>query len=157
MKQFKDKILDRENAFRWISERKDFGYDIVFTNGCFDIIHLGHISYLEEAKSKGDFLVVAVNSDKSVKKLKGDKRPIKDENSRASILAAMSFVDLVVIFDEETPKELISYLSPDVLIKGGDYKIEEIVGAESVMREGGKVEVIKFLEGHSSSDLISKF
>lgn len=153
---FKYRIHTIASSRELIQDLKDLGHKIVFTNGCFDILHLGHITYLEQAKTKGDILIVGLNSDASVKRLKGDKRPIKDEQSRASILAALSSVDLVIIFEEDTPIDLISVIAPDVLVKGGDYKKEDIVGADFVESYNGRVEIIPFLEGHSSTDLINK-
>jgi len=153
---FKIKIRTISSSKELIQDLKSLGHKIVFTNGCFDILHLGHITYLEQAKAKGDILIVGLNSDASVKRLKGAERPIKDEQSRASILAALSSVDLVIVFEEDTPIDLISAVVPDVLVKGGDYKKENIVGANFVEEYGGKVEIIPFLEGHSSTDLINK-
>jgi D-beta-D-heptose 7-phosphate kinase/D-beta-D-heptose 1-phosphate adenosyltransferase len=153
---FKNKILDLSSYRILLKDLKKLGHKIVFTNGCFDILHLGHITYLEEAKAKGDILVVGLNSDNSVKRLKGPERPIKDEKSRASILAALSSVDVVIIFEDDTPISLIKAVQPDILVKGGDYKKEQIVGADFVERTGGQVVIIPFLEGHSSTDLINK-
>ena len=153
---FKNKIHTLSSGQSLLRDLRSQGQSIVFTNGCFDILHLGHITYLEQAKAKGDVLIVGLNSDASVKRLKGHKRPIKDEVSRASILAALSSVDLVILFEEDTPLVLIQAIEPDVLVKGGDYKKEDIVGADIVESNGGKVEIIPFLEGHSSTDLINK-
>lgn len=130
---------------------------MVFTNGCFDILHKGHIHYLSEASELGDILVIGLNSDQSVKRIKGENRPYQDENSRALVLAALSFVDYVVIFNEDTPHDLIEKLRPEVLVKGGDYKAEEIVGYETVKSSGGEVVIIDFVEGYSSSSVIRKF
>ena len=146
------KIINRENIEQKLIELKN--KKIVFTNGCFDIIHQGHITYLAKAADFGDVLIIGLNSDSSVKKLKGETRPIQDENSRVLILSALQFVDFVVIFDEETPFNLISKIQPDFLIKGGDYKIEEIVGADIVTKKGGKVITIPFVDGFSSSNII---
>lgn len=153
---FKNKILTINTSKNLIQDLKMLEHKIVFTNGCFDILHLGHVTYLEQAKERGDILIVGLNSDASVKRLKGAKRPIKDELSRASILAALSSVDIVIIFGEDTPIDLIRAVSPDILVKGGDYKKENIVGAKFVEENGGTVEIIPFLEGHSSTDLINK-
>lgn len=153
---FKIKIQTISSSKELIQDLKKLGHKIVFTNGCFDILHLGHITYLEQAKEKGDILIVGLNSDASVKRLKGAERPIKDELCRASILAALSSVDLVVVFEEDTPIDLICEVMPDVLVKGGDYKRADIVGADFVEKHGGLVEIIPFLEGHSSTDLINK-
>lgn len=129
---------------------------IVFTNGCFDIIHLGHIEYLAAAKKMGDHLIVGLNSDDSVKRLKGNHRPIKNQETRARILAAFECVDYVIIFEEDTPINLIKTIDPDVLVKGGDYQIENIVGYEYVTKNGGKVVTLPFLEGHSTTEIIHK-
>ncbi|MBN2175985.1 MAG: D-glycero-beta-D-manno-heptose 1-phosphate adenylyltransferase [Bacteroidales bacterium] len=129
---------------------------IVFTNGCFDILHLGHIDYLSKAKDLGDILIIGVNSDNSIRRIKGTNRPITDEMSRATILAALHFVDAVVMFEEDTPYNLIEIIKPDILVKGGDYKPEEIVGADIVVKNDGKIEVIPFLEGYSTSKIIDK-
>ncbi len=130
---------------------------IVFTNGCFDLLHLGHIDYLSKAKDYGDILIVGVNTDHSVKMLdKGESRPITDENARATIVAALHFVDAVVLFDEETPYELIKTVQPDVLVKGSDYRPEDIVGYDIVKEKGGEVMTIDFLPGYSTSGIEKK-
>jgi rfaE bifunctional protein nucleotidyltransferase chain/domain len=129
---------------------------IVFTNGCFDLLHLGHIDYLAKARDLGDKLIIGLNTDASVQRLKGSYRPVKDELSRAHILAAMQFVDAVIFFDEETPIDLITWVKPDVLVKGGDYTVEGIIGHEIVLENGGSVQTIEFVEGYSSSKLIDK-
>lgn len=131
-------------------------HKLVFTNGCFDILHRGHIHLLSSAKELGDKLVIGLNTDVSVKILKGKNRPVKDEITRAEILASLTMVDFVILFNEETPLELIQLLKPDVLVKGGDYKIEGIVGYDIVSSYGGSVCTIPFLEGFSSSSLIDK-
>lgn len=135
---------------------KYMGLKTVFTNGCFDIIHLGHIDYLARAASLGGKLVIGLNTDASVSKLKGPNRPVQDEKSRALILAALQFVDAVILFDEETPKELISFLIPDILVKGSDYSIDQIVGADVVLNNGGRVETMDFVPGYSTSKIIEK-
>ena len=127
---------------------------IVFTNGCFDIFHPGHLHILSEAKSFGDMLVVGLNTDASVKRLKGAERPIHNEEQRAQLLAALKLVDAVVLFDQDTPLELIKALKPDVLVKGADYKISEVVGATEVQAYGGSVRLVELLSGHSSSALL---
>jgi rfaE bifunctional protein nucleotidyltransferase chain/domain len=129
---------------------------IVFTNGCFDLLHLGHVDYLAKAKDLGDKLIIGLNTDSSVSRIKGPSRPVKDQKSRATILAAMQFVDAVILFDEETPINLITSLAPDVLVKGGDYTLEGIVGHEIVLEKGGDVKTIAFVDGYSSSKLIDK-
>jgi rfaE bifunctional protein nucleotidyltransferase chain/domain len=148
----KKKILDypalQTQLVRWQFQQKK----IVFTNGCFDLIHLGHIDYLSKAKDLGDVLLVGLNTDASVRRLdKGASRPIKDEYSRAIILAAMHFIDGVVLFDEDTPYQLIKLVQPDVLVKGSDYRPEEIVGYDIVKNKGGEIVTIDFLPGYSTS------
>ena len=142
------RIADKISA--WRAENKS----IIFTNGCFDLLHYGHVHYLCGARALGDVLVVGVNSDASVKKLKGKSRPINDEQSRCTMLAAFSFVDAVVVFEEDTPLELIEKILPDVLVKGGDYTLETIVGAAEVLTHGGSVKVIPFVTGFSSTKII---
>ena len=132
------------------------GKTIAFTNGCFDILHRGHIYSLSQAAKEADILVVGINSDKSVKKLKGNNRPVVDEYSRAIILASLVFVEAIIIFEEETPLELIKSIKPDVLVKGGDYKIEEIAGAKEVIASGGRVVLNPILEGYSTSAILKK-
>ena len=136
---------------------REDGSRVVFTNGCFDILHPGHVSYLEEARSLGELLVVGLNSDASVRRLgKGEERPIMDERERAAVLLGLRAVDYVVIFDEDTPKELIEAIKPDLLVKGGDWPLESIVGREAVERAGGEVRTIKFVEGSSTTDVIER-
>ena len=129
---------------------------IAFTNGVFDILHEGHIAVLSEAASFGDVLIVGINSDDSVKKLKGESRPINNEHSRALIIASLIMVDYVIIFNEETPLELIKIIKPDVLVKGGDYKPETIVGSKEVLDAGGSIEIIPVREGFSTTEIIKK-
>lgn len=129
---------------------------IVFTNGCFDILHIGHIKYLQEAKAQGDILVVGINSDASVKKLKGEARPIQNEEDRGEILSALACVDFVTIFNEDTPENLISLIKPDVLVKGGDWKVDQIVGSDFVMSYGGKVKSLQFVKGKSTTNIVSQ-
>lgn len=145
---------DLEHALRlWHFQ----GRKIVFTNGCFDLLHLGHIDYLSKAKDLGDILIVGVNTDKSVKKLgKGDNRPITDEHSRAILMASLRFVDAVVLFDEETPYELIKTIQPDVLVKGSDYKAEDVVGYDIVKAKGGEVISIDLVPGYSTTAIEEK-
>jgi len=153
----KKKILDTENLKQSLIRWRFKGKKIVFTNGCFDLLHLGHIDYLSKAKDLGDILMVGVNTDQSVKKLnKGKNRPVTDENSRATILASLHFVDAVVLFDEETPYKLIKTVQPDVLVKGSDYKAEEIVGYDIVKAKGGAVVTIDLLPGYSTSAIEQK-
>lgn len=129
---------------------------IVFTNGCFDLLHIGHVRYLEEAKKLGDILIVGINTDSSVKKLKGPTRPIQNENDRAEILASLKAVDHTVIFDQETPLKLIQTIKPNILVKGGDWKIEQIVGSEFVLKNGGIVKSLNFVDGRSTTSIIEK-
>ncbi len=129
---------------------------IVFTNGCFDVLHFGHVHYLLEAKKLGDILVVGLNSDDSVRRLKGPSRPINGEKERAFVLASLSFVDYVVLFEEDTPENLIKAVRPDVLVKGGDYTLDQIVGADYMRQNGGIVTTIPFVEGYSSSRIIEQ-
>lgn len=139
-----------------IQKEKEKGKKIVFTNGCFDIIHAGHVDYLEKAKSLGDFLVVGLNSDESVRRLKGQSRPINPVNQRKRVLEGLKAVDLVVVFEEDTPERLIKEIKPDILVKGGDWKIENIVGADFVMSYGGKVYTIDFIYNTSTTKIIEK-
>jgi rfaE bifunctional protein nucleotidyltransferase chain/domain len=129
---------------------------IVFTNGCFDVLHFGHVHYLLQAKELGDILVVGLNSDDSVRRLKGPSRPINGEKERAFVLAALTCVDYVVVFEEDTPKELIETVRPDVLVKGGDYALDQIVGADFVTQNGGSVTTLPFVEGFSSTRIIEQ-
>jgi len=143
--------LDRLLAF-W--HFRDF--KIVFTNGCFDILHLGHVEYLSRAASYGDILIIGLNSDKSVKSIKGPSRPVQDEITRASVLASLQFVDKVVLFDEDTPYKLIKRIQPDVLVKGADYKPEDIVGYDIVKSKSGEIITIEYVEGQSTTGIINK-
>lgn len=132
------------------------GQAVVFTNGCFDILHPGHIGYLREARALGNLLIVAINSDASIRRLKGDKRPILTEDERATLLTALEMVDYVTIFDDDTPHTLISQLLPDVLVKGGDWALDQIVGRTEVEAAGGKVYALPYLAGASTTDIISR-
>ena len=143
-------LLDALKVFR-----KD-GKRLVFTNGCFDILHPGHITLLKQAKAFGDILIVGMNSDASVKHLKGDARPVFNEKDRVYMLEALSSVDLVCVFEEATPIELISVIQPDIHVKGGDYRPEDLPETETVNSFGGRVEIVPFVEGHSTSSLIEK-
>ena len=133
------------------------GKKVVFTNGCFDLLHVGHIRYLQEARSKGDLLVVGLNADASVKRLKGPTRPLQTETDRAEILAALGCVDLTVLFEEDTPENLIKLIKPDVLVKGGDWKPDQIVGGPFVQSYGGQVLSLQFVQGRSTTNIVSKF
>ena len=141
-----------DQVIKW----RELGKKIGFTNGCFDLLHPGHIALLESSKKRCDILVVGLNSDRSVAKLKGSARPIQDQLSRKTILIALKAVSLVVIFDEETPERLIEKVKPDIIVKGGDYNIENIIGADFVRSYGGEVLTIPYLEGNSSSNIIDK-
>ena len=152
----KSKIVDFSEIRELVSTWKSEGKRIVFTNGCFDVLHFGHVSYLAEAKELGDKLVIGLNSDASVRRLKGETRPINGQMERAILLAALSFVDAVVIFDEDTPEKLIKEVRPDCLVKGGDYTFETIVGAEFVSSYGGNVITIPLVENFSSSLIIKR-
>ncbi|NPA37763.1 MAG: D-glycero-beta-D-manno-heptose 1-phosphate adenylyltransferase [Chlorobi bacterium] len=156
IEKIKNKIVSREGAARKIKEWQDRGDKIVFTNGCFDIVHRGHVEYLSRAADFGQHLVIGLNTDDSVSRLKGPDRPIVDEESRAILLAALQFVDMVIYFDEDTPYELIKTIQPDILVKGSDYNVEDIVGYDIVTGLGGKVETIDFVEGFSTSNIIEK-
>lgn len=139
-----------------IQQWKKEGFKIVFTNGCFDLIHIGHVLYLEDAKSLGDKLIVGLNSDASVSRLKGAHRPIKDEYNRSHILAALASVDAVIIFENDDPLELIQLISPDTLVKGGDWRPDQIVGSDFVMSNGGEVRSLRFVEGYSTTKMEEK-
>lgn len=149
-------IIDRKKAEQHIKKLQNSNKTIVFTNGCFDIIHRGHIEYLRQAKALGDLLIVGLNSDDSVKRLKGLLRPYQSESDRAEILDELHSVDMVVIFDEDTPLQLICELKPDILVKGGDYTIDSVVGVKEVRSWGGNVKIIPFLNGYGTSKLIEK-
>jgi D-glycero-beta-D-manno-heptose 1-phosphate adenylyltransferase len=150
------KIFSQENLQNKLAFWKFKDQKIVFTNGCFDLLHLGHVEYLAKAKDLGNILVVGLNSDESVRKLKGPHRPINHQHARALTLAAFFFVDAVVIFEEETPVELIRMVQPDILVKGKDYKEHEIAGNEIVKAKGGRIVTIDLVKGFSSSQLIEK-
>ena len=153
----KSKIYTKETIVKEINMWRLKNNKIVFTNGCFDILHLGHIDYLSKAADLGNMLIVGVNSDNSVKRLgKGNNRPIQDEISRSMIIAALHAVAAVVIFDEDTPYELIKLIQPDVLVKGADYKVEQIAGHDIVLARGGEVKLIDYLEGYSTSAIEKK-
>ena len=150
------KLKTPKELKRIISSLKARGKTIVFTNGCFDLLHYGHVKYLEGAKKKGDILVVAINSDASVRRIKGGKRPFVGEKDRQKIIAALEAVDYAIIFDEDTPLETIKLLKPDILVKGADWKKERIVGADYILRYGGKVSSIKLVKNRSTTNLIKK-
>jgi len=156
LKKIKNKIISLEDAKIKVNRWKNSGEKIVFTNGCFDIIHRGHIEVLARTADLGDKLIVGLNSDSSIEKIKGENRPIINEQSRAILLSALNFVDAIIIFPEENPLNLISNLMPDVLAKGGDYEISTIVGHEMIQENGGEVILIPFVDGFSSSNIITK-
>ncbi|MBL4651430.1 MAG: D-glycero-beta-D-manno-heptose 1-phosphate adenylyltransferase [Flavobacteriales bacterium] len=157
LSKINSKIIVKSEAISLVSQWKKNGETIVFTNGCFDLLHRGHIEYLTQAADLGTRLIIGLNSDQSVKQLeKGELRPIKDEKTRALILAALAFVSAVVIFEEETPLDLISEILPDILVKGGDWNINEIVGTEIVKSSGGQVKTISFVEGYSTTNYVKK-
>jgi len=145
-----DKLVQMVNYWNFQEKR------VVFTNGCFDLVHLGHIDYLSKAADLGHILVVGLNTDYSVSRLKGPNRPINDQNARAMLLASLFFVTHVILFNEDTPYELIKMIKPDILVKGSDYKPEDIVGYDVVMAGNGKVVTIDFLEGYSTSEIIQR-
>ena len=150
------KLLALDAAENRVEEWKSQGKKVVFTNGCFDILHAGHVQYLEKAKASGDVLVVGVNSDASVKRLKGVNRPIAPEMDRCMLLAGLEAVDATVIFDEDTPAKIIEKLLPDILVKGADWPVDKIVGAKTVLEHGGEVKTIAFLEGRSTTSIIER-
>ena len=152
----KIRILDRQQLIQEVVRLRLKSKTIAFTNGVFDILHEGHITVLSKAASFADILIVGINSDASVKKIKGEDRPVNNENSRALILASLIMVDDIVIFEEETPVEIIKLIQPDVLVKGGDYTLDTIVGAKEVIAHGGTVEIVPLLEGFSTTNIIEK-
>ena len=155
--QLKEKVVSQDQALKELKAWREKNKKIVFTNGCFDIIHPGHIDYLSQARDLGDILVLGLNTDQSVRLLnKGSNRPINDERTRAYVLAGLASVDLIVFFDEETPYNLIKLLQPNVLVKGKDYEVEKIIGFDILKENGGEVITIPFLEGYSTSSLIKK-
>jgi len=152
----KAKILTRAEAVRKIAQYRFLGKSIAFTNGCFDILHQGHVFSLSQAAKEADILIVGVNSDASTKRLKGKERPINDEQSRALLLASLAAVDAVVLFEEDTPLELVKELMPDVIVKGGDYKVEQVAGSKEVIENGGRVVINPIVEGFSTTGLVEK-
>lgn len=150
------KIFNKEELERQLNVWKFKSKKIVFTNGCFDILHLGHIDYLARARDLGDILVLGLNTDKSVSAIKGEDRPINDERSRAFVIASLEFVDAVILFDDDTPYELIEFVKPDILVKGSDYKPEDIVGYDVLKQYGGEVITIDLVPGYSTSRIVEK-
>lgn len=151
-----DKICTLEQAINQVEKWQSEGKKIVFTNGCFDIVHLGHIDYLEKARKLGDKLVLGLNTDASVNRLKGPTRPVVNEYARSRMMAAFEFVDTVILFDEPTPLQVIKQVKPDILVKGDDYTVENIVGSDFVLAKGGEVKTISLVEGYSTTSLIQK-
>jgi rfaE bifunctional protein nucleotidyltransferase chain/domain len=149
-------VLSWEKAADLIQELQQKGKRIISTNGCFDLLHVGHVSYLEQARALGDFLIVAINTDHSVKKLKGTARPLNDELARARVLRALRSVDAVCLFDEDTPVKWLETIRPDIHVKGGDYKVEQLPETAALKSWGGKVQILPFVEGFSTTQLISK-
>ncbi|MCQ2285979.1 MAG: D-glycero-beta-D-manno-heptose 1-phosphate adenylyltransferase [Bacteroidales bacterium] len=154
LEKISSKLISAED---WKSIRETYAYKkVVFTNGCFDILHRGHATYLAQARELGDCLIVGLNSDASVKRLKGNSRPVNNEKDRALLLSSLLVVDYVIVFEEDTPCNLISAVLPDVLVKGGDYTLDTIVGADVVLHNGGSVQTIPFVEGYSTTNTIAK-
>jgi rfaE bifunctional protein nucleotidyltransferase chain/domain len=151
-----NKIVLREKLKELLNGLRQTGKTIVFTNGCFDILHVGHVRYLREAKKLGDILVLALNSDASVRVIKGEKRPLVPEDERADIMAALESTDYVILFDDATPQQLIEYLQPDILVKGGDWAETAIAGADFVRASGGRVITIPLTEGRSTTNIVEK-
>lgn len=151
-----NKIITSDKIFQKVNNWNKSGKKIVFTNGCFDLIHRGHIDYLSKAADLGDILVIGLNTDSSVRRLKGNSRPINDEYSRALVLASMCFIDCIIYFDDDTPYNLIKQIQPDFLVKGSDYKIEDIVGYDIVQAKNGKIVTIDYVEGYSTTNIENK-
>lgn len=150
------KIFELDGLLEQVKVWKHNNQKIVFSNGCFDIVHLGHIDYLEKARNLGDKLIIGLNTDKSVKRLKGNTRPVVSEYPRARLMASLAFVDAITFFEEDTPLNLIKQIMPNILTKGADYSVENIVGAKEVLANGGKVETIELVAGYSTSNIIKK-
>ncbi|MCL5054700.1 MAG: D-glycero-beta-D-manno-heptose 1-phosphate adenylyltransferase [Firmicutes bacterium] len=151
-----DKILPQKELAELVQSFHEEGKKVVFTNGCFDLLHVGHVRYLEEAKELGDILIIGINSDASVKKIKGEGRPVIPEQERAEVLAALGCVDFVTIFEEETPNQLLLLLQPDWHVKGGDYKASELPETKTVISYGGKVKILSYSPGRSTTILLEK-
>ncbi len=156
LKKVQNKILSLNELLKVLVNDKKEGKKIVFTNGCFDILHRGHIEYLAQAADLADLMIIGLNTDNSVSRLKGEDRPLQDETSRAISMAALQYVDYVVLFDEETPLNLIKNIKPDVLVKGSDYKIEDIVGYDILQQYGGEIKTIDFVDGYSTTKIVDK-
>ncbi|MFD2513927.1 D-glycero-beta-D-manno-heptose 1-phosphate adenylyltransferase [Pontibacter locisalis] len=151
-----DKILALPQLQEQLNEWRAQGQKIVFTNGCFDLLHLGHVDYLEKARQLGDKLVLGLNTDASISRIKGPSRPLQDEMSRARVMASLLYIDAVVLFNENTPLELIKMVQPDILVKGDDYSVEQIVGHEIVMAKGGEVKTVPLVKGYSTTNIVRK-
>ncbi|WP_276498323.1 D-glycero-beta-D-manno-heptose 1-phosphate adenylyltransferase [Pontibacter litorisediminis] len=152
----KEKIYSLPQLLEQVQSWRAQGQQIVFTNGCFDLLHLGHVDYLEKAKQLGDKLVLGLNTDASISRIKGPSRPLQDEMSRARVMASLLFVDAVVLFDEDTPLKLIEAVQPDILVKGDDYAVEQIVGHEVVQARGGSVKTVPLVKGYSTTSIVKK-
>ncbi len=156
MGRIKKKIKNHYEFKQFVKNHQEQDKKVVFTNGCFDILHFGHVDYLEKARELGDFLVIGINTDDSIKRIKGIDRPINKELDRMRLIAALDAVDAVTLFDDDTPKRLISDVLPNILVKGSDYTIDQIVGADEIIKQGGEVKTIDFVDGYSTTDLIKK-
>lgn len=153
--RIRNKIFERSALASQCAEWRKQGRKVVFTNGCFDILHKGHLEILTRSAEFGDILVVALNTDASVKKLKGDLRPVNNEDFRTWMMASLEIVDAVILFDEQTPAELIEAITPDIIVKGGDYTVDQVVGAEHVISHGGEVKIVPIVKGYSTSGIIA--
>ncbi|MCC9165307.1 D-glycero-beta-D-manno-heptose 1-phosphate adenylyltransferase [Pontibacter harenae] len=151
-----DKIYTLPQLKEQLQSWQNQGQKIVFTNGCFDLLHLGHVDYLEKARQLGDKLVLGLNTDASISRIKGPTRPLQDEMSRARVMASLLFIDAVVLFDEDTPLELVKAVQPDILVKGDDYTVENIVGHDVVMAKGGDVKTVPLVKGYSTTNIVKK-
>jgi len=156
LNQILSKIIDRKDLSRLIQELKSQNKTIVFSNGCFDLVHRGHVEYLAKAADLADVFILGLNTDQSVSRLKGSQRPLQDQEARAILMAGFSFIDYVILFDEDTPLELITAVQPNVLVKGNDYKIEDVVGYDIVKKNNGIVQTIELTDGYSTSRIIDK-
>ncbi len=156
LESLKNKIIDRDALKTLVSKIKQEQKSIIFSNGCFDLVHRGHVEYLAQASNLADVFILGLNTDNSIRRLKGSQRPLQDEYARAILMSGFSFIDYVVLFDEDTPYELISEIIPDILVKGNDYKAEEVVGYDIVTQNGGAVKTIPLVEGYSTSNIVEK-
>lgn len=156
LEAIQNKIISWDEAVRLAQQYRFRGKKMVFTNGCFDLLHRGHVSYLAKARALGDIMFVGLNTDSSVKRLKGESRPLQDETTRALIMASLVCVDHVVLFDQDTPLELIQTIVPNILTKGADYQIHNIVGADVVIAAGGEVKTIELVDGYSTTNIVKK-